>query len=181
MNLFLGVPIPADVIQILVNMLIFEHPHWQNHADIRWTADQNQHLTLHFFGALDPRVLSNLTAGLENHLKDIRNFSIKINKLYNFPKANSNLIAAYLELSNPLALLYSRLQRAVSEFGFNPESRPYLPHVTLCRSRRQGVLRMEPMITPEYPVIVSHLNLYQTHAVKTGNEYRVLQQWPLES
>ncbi len=181
MNIFLGFPILAADIHTLNTLLLQEHPHWESHSAIRWTPEENHHLTMHFFGPIDPITLNELTAGLDKYLRNSNEFKIKINKLYNFPKVNSDLVAAYVELTNPLARLYSEVQLAVKNFGFTPEERPYFPHITLCRSRRRHVLKMNPILLADYPINLSTLTLYQTQSTPSGNHYLPLHQWRLSN
>jgi RNA 2',3'-cyclic 3'-phosphodiesterase len=177
MNLFLGFPIPAADIHTLTRLLLQEHPHWENHPHIRWTLEQNHHLTVHFFGPLEPALLSNFIINLENYLNDKNNFIIKINKLYNFPKANSELLAAYIEPSIELLELYTQVQKAVVEHGFTPEPRKFFPHITLCRAKCRGVLVMEPLMVADYPITLSNLTLYQSQSTAQGSQYLPLHQW----
>ena len=81
MNIFLGFPIPAADIHTFNTLILQEHPHWDSHSVIRWTSEENHHLTVHFFGAIDPRTLNELTAGLEKYLQNSNEFIIKINTL----------------------------------------------------------------------------------------------------
>lgn len=182
MNIFLGLPITADHSQLLLNLLLQAHPHWQKHPAISWTPAGDHHLTMHFFGPMDPHLLSNFTANLDTYTQH-RNHEnylfIKINRLHNFPNSNSKLIAAYAQLSLPLAKLYRQVQKAVQDHGFPIEERPFLPHITLCRAKRRNVLRMDPIILPNQIIPITELVLYQTQSTPTGNHYHPLKQWSL--
>ena len=179
MNIFLGIPIPAQTMQLCTDQLGQIYPHWFTHSAVRWTTAGHHHLTLHFFGPIDPDLLMTLIANLDNYIRDIKNFSIEINKLYNFPKENSDLIAAYVTLSPVLAKLYHQIQIAVTDYGFPTEARAYLPHITLCRSKRRNFVKMEPVFVSDCQIPVSTVILYQTRSTATGSEYIPLRQWPL--
>jgi RNA 2',3'-cyclic 3'-phosphodiesterase len=178
-NIFLGLPVAADHSELLLNLLLQAHPHWQNHPAIRWSAVGNHHLTMHFFGPIDPDLLSDFAANLDKYIKHGEKFYIIINELYNFPNENSKLIAAHAQLSSPLAELYHQVQRAVQDHGFPVEDRPFLPHITLCRANRRNVLRMDPIILPEHIIPIDQLVLYQTQSTPAGSRYIPLKQWPL--
>lgn len=177
MNVFLGLPIPAEAIHTFKDLLVQAHPQWQDHSAIRWTPDNHHHLTLHFFGPIDPDSLSEWTANLSHYIQSIQSFSIRINKLYNFPKENSDLVAAYVHLDTALAQLYHQVQQAVQDYQFPTETRVYFPHITLCRAKRRRVLTMQPILLPDYPITISTLILYQTQSTPAGNQYIPLQQW----
>jgi|GEM_PF-6002671 len=180
MNVFFGLPIPLAEIHLFKNMLIKEHPQWENHSAIRWTTENNHHLTLHFFGPIDPNQLSELRADLDNYLRSVYVFTIKINKLHNFPKEKSDLVAAYVQLSAPLAKLYRQLEMAVKDHQFPVEERAFSPHITLCRAKRRRVLTMDPIYLPDYPIPIHRLVLYQSQSTPEGSQYRAIQEWPFE-
>lgn len=179
MNLFFGLPISAEHIHVMTHLLLEAHPHWQKHSAIRWTPLHNHHMTLHFLGSINPEGLAGLVSELFNYIQNVKNFSIKINKLYNFPKENSKLVAAYVDLSLPLAKLYNQLQQAVKNHQFPVERRAFLPHITLCRSHHARVLTMAPLLLLDYSIKISSLVLYQTQPTPHGNQYMPLREWPL--
>lgn len=179
MNLFLGIPIPAWDIKTLIEMILAEHPDWQTHPAIRWTSESDHHLTVHFFGAIDPGLLGDFIADLDGYIRTVSAFSIKINQLSNFPKANSDLIAAYVELSNPLAKLHQQVEQAVADHQFPTENRAYSPHITLCRGKRRQVLKMEPIVVPNHPINITQLVLYQSQPTANDSQYTPLHQWAL--
>ncbi len=155
MNIFLGLPIPVQNIQVLQDLLIQEHPAWQNNSAIRWTAEANHHLTVHFFGQIEPDLLKDFIEHLSGYIESIHEFSITISKIDNFPKEKADLIAGYVHLSARLAKLYHQVQQAVADHHFPVEQRPYLPHITLCRGKRRNVLTMNPLVLAEYSIAVS--------------------------
>lgn len=163
-NIFLGLPIPATDGELLLNLLWEAHPHWRNHPAIRWSGLANHHCTLHFFGPIRLELLSDLINALGDYIKYCNSFSIRIIKLHNFPKLNSDLIAAYAHLSSPLANLHQQIQQAVKNHGFPVEERPFLPHITLCRAKRRNILHMDPILLPNHAIKISQLILYQTQS-----------------
>ncbi len=179
MNIFLGVPI-SEQISLHWNQLIYElHPNWQNHSALNWTAAQNHHLTLHFFGAIDLKKLDNFRENLPTYLKECQKFIVFSNQVSNFPKARANLLAAYVELSLPLAQLYQLIQKAVMKYQLPTETRPYFPHVTLLRSKRKGLLDMQPILVRD-PILIHELILFQTQSKRGGNVYLPLERWLLK-
>jgi RNA 2',3'-cyclic 3'-phosphodiesterase len=180
MNIFLGVPVPAVDIHLLMEMLYQEYPHWRDHPAIRWTEDEHHHLTLHFFGAIDPALLSEWIADLDRYLSAIHCLTITVNRLDNFPKPDSDLLAAHVHLSSALAKLYRQVQQSVQDHQFPTESRAYSPHITLCRAKRRHFLRMTPIIVPDHSLSVTRLILYQTQPTASGSQYVPLHQWTLQ-
>lgn len=179
MNIFLGVPIPEQDIETLVNLLLQAYPHWENHKNIRWTFAPNHHLTLHFFGKVPPASLNDCLFQIGQELSITAKFSLNIHKINNFPKTNSDLVAAYVELNSALAHLYQRVEQLVQNHGFPTEDRPYLPHITLCRSKYRHVLTMSPILMKDFKIDIDQVVLYQSQEIKGVHGYLPLYQWSL--
>lgn len=179
MNVFLGAFIPEQDMETLNNFILQAHPSWQKHKHIRWTASFNHHLTLHFFGKILPADLKAWLASIGQELKAIKGFSINILKISHFPKPDSDLVAAYVELNSALAHLYHRVEQSVRQHGFPVEERPYLPHITLCRSKRRHVLRMSSIIIADFKVEITRLALFQSQCIEGTSSYLPLHQWNL--
>jgi 2'-5' RNA ligase len=175
-NLFLGIPISHELSIHFIQLIIKNYPNWQNHSALRWTSSENQHLTLHFFGSLDLERLHDFRQDLPNYLKECQRFTVLANQLFNFPKTKSDLLAAYVELSTSLAQLYQVVQKAVSAHQLPMENRPYFPHITLCRSRRPGLLKMQPIQIHEL-ILVNKMTLFQTQNTPEGSIYSPIENW----
>ncbi len=178
-NVFLGLPIPTEIIESCLMTIFNKYPHWQTHASLHWTHLGHHHLTLHFFGVINIELLSVFINDLDNDLHNFKKFSFKIKKLDVFPNANSKILAAYVSLSSPLAQFYQILQKAVSDHQFPCEQRPYLPHITLCRAKRSGILTTEPFYLDNCTVPAKELILYQTQSTPTGSQYLPIHKWIL--
>ena len=178
-NVFLGLPIPAAIIESCLTTIFNKYPHWQAHTSLRWTKLGHHHMTLHFFGVINIELLSVFINDLDNYLHNFKNFYFKINKLDVFPDENSKILAAYVTLSSPLAKFYHILQKAVSDHQFLSEQRPYSPHITLCRAKRHGILTTEPFYLDDCTIPAKELILYQTQSTPTGSHYVPIHKWTL--
>jgi RNA 2',3'-cyclic 3'-phosphodiesterase len=84
-----------------------------------------------------------------------------------------------VDLDDPagrLTGLQSRVENALAaEAGFEPEARPFRPHVTVARVRRGERTRADPL--PEPPQLRFHppaLTLYRSRLSRSGAEYEPL-------
>ncbi len=103
-------------------------------AGVRLVGADEFHLTLHFLGRLPPgadqavvcRALAALTAV---------QFEIAIKGVGRFPpQGQAQVLWAGVEPCAPLLALHRSMGAALADaFGFQTETRPYLPHVTLAR------------------------------------------------
>jgi RNA 2',3'-cyclic 3'-phosphodiesterase len=181
MNIFLGLPLPEESVDLLINSLLQEHPSWQNHKNIRWTLQASHHVTVHFFGTVLVEDLKGFINTLSDFIINFSKFQVEIIKIDNFPKKQSDLVAGYIRLSSSLAQLYNQVEQAVERHHFAKEQRPYLPHITLCRSKKKHFLRMEPILLADFQAPISSLILYQTQSTAHGSVYLPLEKWSLKS
>lgn len=161
MNLFLALPIADRGIQYLRHMLDQHHPDWKDHPALRWTKPEDYHLTLHFFGPILPEKLSAWISDLGKYIKNSSLFYIQINKIENFPKENSRILAGHVVLSPSLGILYYQVEHSLQDHHFPVEERPFCPHVTFCRAQRKNILKLEPILL-DYAFTVQELVLYQS-------------------
>ncbi len=175
-NIFLAIHIPKSITSHWIRLVHKSYPDWTHHPHLNWAAVENIHMTLHFFGPLEIHKLDGFRNDLPHYLKYYKKFTLSSLQLFNFPKPKSDLLAAYVELSNDLAKLYQTLQTAVQEHGFPTENRPYLPHITLCRSRRPKLLKMQPIVIKD-SIEVHELVLLQSQSTPEGSQYIPIDKW----
>jgi 2'-5' RNA ligase len=131
------------------------------------------HITLAFLGQVDPE----RRACMEAAAGSVRSgpFELLIDRQGYWPRPRVAWCAP-AEVPEPLRDLVQRLNRALRPCGFEPERRPYSPHVTLFRDSRavpEGPLaRPVRCPCPEFVLVASG-------GGAGGPRYRVLARWPL--
>ena len=107
---------------------------------VRWVAPENIHLTLKFLGEVDATRQADLTAALQESASTFGPFTLTVRGLGCFPNARRpNVIWAGLDGQVPLAIeLARRVEDAYHALGFARDSRPFSPHLTLGRIRREA-------------------------------------------
>jgi 2'-5' RNA ligase len=104
---------------------------------VRWTKPENVHLTLKFLGDIREEALEQVRAALEKVCSEHAPFGVELTGLGAFPSARRARVlwmgvgAGFEELRS----LASDLDAALVTLGFEPEERPYTPHLTLGRIR----------------------------------------------
>lgn len=93
-----------------------------------YTTINNLHLTLAFLGEVNNGELSVLK-GIINNL-EINHFELTINKLVNF----KDMYVLELNKSKELQILQESLENNLVNSGFEFETRPFYPHITLSRN-----------------------------------------------
>jgi 2'-5' RNA ligase len=106
----------------------------------RWTPPANLHLTLRFLGAAAPAALRALERLLAAAARQTAPFLLDLGGLGAFQSLRRPTVL-WLALSGDLAALaalQARTERAAEAAGFAPEPRPFTPHLTLARARKDA-------------------------------------------
>ncbi len=128
MRLFLGIPLPAPAVEELMRVSLRYRA-----ADdgLRWSAPESWHITLQFFGNVEPERLACICEALRK-LQHAR-VPVQLDSLGFFDRVG--IFFAGVNLTPGLESLQQRVTAATLPCGFPPETRPYHPHVTLARSK----------------------------------------------
>ncbi len=108
---------------------------------IRWSRPENVHLTLKFLGDVDEESLDGLRTVLKDACAAHAPFEARLAGLGAFPSARRARIiwSGVGTGSEQLRSLAANIDVALSYSGFERETRPYEPHLTLGRVRGQPV------------------------------------------
>nr|WP_166175214.1 RNA 2',3'-cyclic phosphodiesterase [Altererythrobacter segetis] len=103
----------------------------------RWQDDEQLHLTLAFVGEVGSAQARDLTGALEE--ADSPAFALEAAGVGHFErKGLPTAVWARVPLTEPLARLQRRVERACRRVGLEPEKRGYRPHITLARLPRSA-------------------------------------------
>ncbi len=104
---------------------------------LRWQRGENVHLTLHFLGDVERRLVSELTAALERAARDREPFEVRIEDIGVFPDARRpRVLWAGIAATTGLDELHRAVGAELEGLGFPLETRPFHPHLTLAYARR---------------------------------------------
>jgi 2'-5' RNA ligase len=103
---------------------------------IRWTPDENRHLTLKFLGDIDENRVETIDQALQRELSLFPRFTINAKGLGVFPDARKPRILWIGVEGNPLVELAERVDTALATLGFERERRRFTPHLTIGRWRQ---------------------------------------------
>jgi RNA 2',3'-cyclic 3'-phosphodiesterase len=154
---------------------------------INWARPSNLHLTLRFLGAA---VKSALIPPLIERLQAVAGatapFVVAARGIGAFPDFfRPRVIWAGLE-SEALIALAARVEEAAVRSGFEPEQRPFAPHLTLGRVRNPRRFRrvrpkLEAAAERDFGSSqVETMTLYESRLLPTGSEYRELASFRFE-
>jgi 2'-5' RNA ligase len=118
---------PDDVIRDAIARGV---PAWTARLDGRRLRPDQWHVTLEFIGAVGPERRASLQAVGDS--VPLRPCEIVFDRCEFWRKPQVACLVA-TRVPEPLAEFVTRLRAALAAAGFDPDSRPYRPHVTLAR------------------------------------------------
>jgi 2'-5' RNA ligase len=175
-RLFLAIDLPDDVKSALILLTPA--------ADALRPAKPDQlHLTLHFLGECD---LGSVLAAL----KPVRAaaFALQLSGVGEFRQRGGAVILwAGVTMTDALRKLHAGLAAALQSTGYEPENRPYTPHITLARSRSkvpksltaEFLLRHAAWKSREFPV--TEFRLMSSTLTPAGSIYCCEQIFPMRN
>ncbi len=148
---------------------------------MRVTPPDQMHLTLHFFGESDR---ASVVAALRTVSAPA--FSLTLAGVGQFGSLPRGVIlwAGFRE-SRELQALHAAIAQKLLPTGYQPERRPYCPHLTLARCKPRmpqsavdDFLKSNAMFTTR-PFSVAEFSLYSSVLTPNGAEYRREESFPL--
>ncbi|NRD76162.1 RNA 2',3'-cyclic phosphodiesterase [Bacillus sp. BRMEA1] len=181
---FFAVKLPEDIKQIMKSHMGTMK---ESIPFSRWVHYLDLHITLAFLGAATKEKLSNADNYVKQALEDVKAFTLNIDHLGFFGKEDSPRVfwAATME-SLELNDIRNKVFSACEQAGFQLESRPFRPHITLARKWGRetpfhgGLLQVwEEIQSQPLSFQASEVVLYQTR-VHQSPKYETLKIYPLQ-
>ena len=107
------------------------------HADVRWVNPEKIHLTLKFFGNIEELRIDPIFKSIEEPIRNTHPFSLKVKGVGAFPQLKNPRVI-WMGLVDGREVLISfqkQIETQLEKIGFQPEDRPFHPHLTLGRMR----------------------------------------------
>lgn len=177
MRLFIGLPLASVVLEQLAAL----RQRLERPGDkLRWSAPEGWHITLQFLGATSAPQYDCLLA----HLGQIRADSVPIQLEAPGFFHRVGVFHVGVQTTPELLRLQQSVLSATRACGFEPEDRPYSPHITLARNRgrENGIRALQPRLgtAPELPSFTAtEILLYESHLSRQGSRYEVRARFPL--
>ncbi len=137
----------------------------------RWVHPQDYHITLAYLGHAEKEALCKLTNKLDEKVKKFPSFSLTLSDIGVFGRKDSpRIFWTGVEKSEPLQQLQKIVVKSCEVAGFEIDSRPYCPHITLARSWNgsEPFSAKHTQLKVDYETwLVDEIILYQTEMDKT--------------
>ncbi len=151
-------------------------------APVGWVRVEGIHLTLKFLGNVAPEMIEEIKPVLAGIASETGPIHIEPGGCGAFPtiKAPRVVWVGLRGLLGPLAELQRKIEAAMIPFGFNPENRPFKPHLTVGRVKGRARLQALQQILLAHgdftaePFDVTELVLYKSELRPDGARYTPL-------
>ncbi|MGG1398628.1 RNA 2',3'-cyclic phosphodiesterase [Bacillus salipaludis] len=182
-HFFYAVPIPKEIKLIMKG---HSEKLKQSLPFNRWVHHEDLHITLAFLGFAPSDQLEKSIENVSKELRGTPSFSLQINQLGTFGRKESpRIFWADTIKSDELQLVRRKVFTACENSGFQLETRPFRPHITLARKWtgdepfHHDKLDVWQELQPEpLAFMASEVVLFQTHLEKTP-KYEVKEIFPL--
>jgi 2'-5' RNA ligase len=151
------------------------------HDAINWVRGEKLHLTLRFLGdAVDSQCLPRLVEGLAQVAAASAPFVIRLHGTGAFPGLERPRVLWIGLESAALIALAGQVETAAVAAGFDPERRPFAPHLTIARVREPHRFRalrsaFEGCADRDFGTIEARaMTLYRSQLAPEGSSYQAL-------
>lgn len=158
-------------------------------AHPKWVAPENLHVTLFFLGQTRQAMIARMKEELGNAIADRPAFEAQFQGLGVFPtpRQPSVLWLGVDHGRRPFKELQAEIVRSLMPLGWEPDRKPFHPHLTLARIRSQsGVPAMMQVVHSHRTADcgacpIASVVLFKSDLRPGGPLYTLLHTWPLAS
>jgi len=154
---------------------------------IRWVDPSSIHLTLAFLGGLTDEQVAEAIQATEMVAQQAQSFSYRLSRLGTFgsPRYPRVIWMGVEEPSGSLVSMHRMLNQQLLQRGFEVDTRPFSPHLTLARLKSplspheqqqlQSLLASKShSLVPVDSYAAHHLNVMKSELLRTGARYSCL-------
>jgi 2'-5' RNA ligase len=153
----------------------------ERESGVRWVRPEVMHLTLAFLGEVKPDFIESSKRQLEQVVPQFRQFETRMAGLGAFPTpSRARVVWVGMEHGKAeLCRVQAAVAQALKRIGFQPERRPFSPHLTLGRLREPG--DVSPVVVTPFesePFAIDRLILFRSVLRPEAPEYVRLAEFP---
>ena len=129
---FLAVELPATV-QAKIGKV--EEDARSTSADVRWVSPGKIHLTLKFFGNIEESKIDSIVTAIQGPIGTAKPFHLSVRGTGAFPNLKNPRVIwlGLVDGEGRLVPLQKEVDSSLGKIGFEPEDRPFRPHLTMGR------------------------------------------------
>ncbi|MBN2379284.1 RNA 2',3'-cyclic phosphodiesterase [candidate division WOR-3 bacterium] len=179
MRAFFGIGLPA---QIRREVKGFTDNIRSSLPRMKWVEEENLHITLRFLSEVDEKRIPEISSAASKAAKAVKQFSTILGRLGAFPNSRKARVFWWglARGAEDAGQIFNNLERNLVNSGFEPERKPYHPHITLARLRNPVPLPVDDFKPPEHLGFpASTFTLYQSILTPQGPIYKVIEEFRL--
>lgn len=175
-RLFIAIDLPPDRTDAVAALR-------DDRVDARWTPVDQYHVTLRFIGDAEEETVEALRKDLR--AVDVPAFSMSGSGLDVFPsRRRPRVLVARMSMQPELEKLREEIEAVVLRHGFDPERKPFNPHLTFARVKRGSPRDVRQFLKANggltlAPFPVTEFHLYRSDLQAGGAEHTVLESYGL--
>ncbi len=181
MRLFIAFPLPVEIKKYLAKIIDDFKSQCLEKRAVKWVDAKNIHLTVKFLGDTDSKLIEQIKNELTKIGKQFPVISCSINKVGAFPNLNKPRVYWIgIDLMNDdIFKLAESTDEAMSQLGYEKESRKFKAHLTLGRIKNSYELSDLNQYISNYNVepiqlTINKMRLYKSTLTRQGPIYECL-------
>lgn len=183
MRTFFAVPVNEALQNVLMKQLeSLKSQSWA--SEVRWTPQENWHLTLKFLGELSPEQVNAVERSMQNWFAEgMSYFEAEVLAIKGFPLTQSGpFIVASLDATLLLQALVREIEEQLRFFEIPKDRRAFRPHITLGKwlGKQDDFPEFEISLESSW-LRVDRLNLYESVQAEGRHQYKPLATHALET
>ncbi len=178
-KIFIGVELPVDLKKRLRQKI----EQWKD-LPIRWSREENLHLTLAFLGFVDDEIIFDVCEKVKKAVKDMEIFDIDLQKIELGPTADKNARVVWFtgKADERLKRLVENIEKSLGIF--NKRKKTFKPHITLGRIRKYGWRKLQktPNLAEDFSVLltIDKAQVIESAVVDGKRNFSVIESCPLK-
>jgi 2'-5' RNA ligase len=149
---------------------------------VKWVHPENIHLTLKFFGNIEESRVEPILQAIGGPIQATSPFLIKVQGMGAFPHSKNPRViwVGLVDREGVLITFQKELEGTLAKIGFEPEGRPFQPHLTIGRVRTSRgkndlIAKMEKHREEEFGSIeAEEVGFFRSELKPTGPIYTPL-------
>jgi 2'-5' RNA ligase len=181
---FIAVDFPIEIKEKIIEITAYFQSKLPP-AQIKWVEPDHMHLTLKFMGETPHDKLVQIKQSIHQVISVFPSFEIEIKALGMYPNnQRPRVIWLGINAENHLILLHNQLDQALKGEGIKSDRRPFSPHLTIGRVRRNadqesiiqiGKILSQFKIASLGSIKIDEILYYQSVLTPQGPIYTILQ------
>lgn len=179
---FLAIDLPDPIRKEIIRHLLSNRDLAK--SSIKWVDKENLHITLKFLGRFDRSHVEPLNNLLTDHLITLPIFKMHFDRMGAFPNLHLPKVI-WLGFGYPeiLSRIYKQIEDSVEKLGYAADDRPFSPHLTLGRVRRDlpsgeikniGQILTSAKLNFQAEFIAERITFFQSELTREGPKYAKL-------